>query len=681
MTDEKEVKRALSYINDVDDYKTWIDVGMALQAGGFPIDMWIEWSSKGAKFRGSADCEEHWNSFKNDGEIGIGTLFHYARDGGYSRPVPASSGWDDPIMNTEDVSQAAQNRPIWEDNSRPFDPFEQISDYLHLLFKEDDIVCYCTAMHPNSNGELKPDEGTSVKVSELLDSLQAFRETGSLDNVIGPYDPSVGAYIRVNPMDGKGSRDINVADFRWTLIESDEMDLNSQYAMLKNLQLPIKALVYSGGKSIHAIVPIHARNNHEYAQKVNELHSRLNKLGYICDGADKNPSRYTRLPGIIRGDRKQMLIGHDLGMHSLDEWNDYADSLMDDLPNPFSLDTVWEDPPKLAPELIEGVLRLGHKMIISGPSKAGKSFALIELAFAIAEGMNWMGCRCRQGKVLYLNMEIDTASFVNRVRAVYDAHGMLRSAHPENIVLFPLRGYGRSIAKLTPSIIRRAKGQGFEAIIIDPLYKVLDGDENSNSDIAHMLGYFDQIARETGASVIYSHHFAKGIAGDKAMIDRASGAGSFARDPDAILTLTQLNWKDESSDGNSTAWQLEFTLREFPNREPVKMFFEYPVHKIDTEGKLDDCDVLTKEVIGNMKSTEVRQRKMHQDEDLVTQIVEDLSFDSQPVTINAIKDEYFELMQKEISRTTVQRRLKAIGYIPTDRKYHRETVYQKTEDE
>ncbi|WP_311845965.1 AAA family ATPase [Paenibacillus larvae] len=50
--------------------------------------------------------------------------------------------------------------------------------------------------------------------------------------------------------------------------------------------------------------------------------------------------------------------------------------------------------PVLAPPLIEGVLRQGHKMLMAGPSKAGKSFALIELSIAIAEGGKWMGWPC-----------------------------------------------------------------------------------------------------------------------------------------------------------------------------------------------------------------------------------------------------------------------------------------------
>ena len=43
-------------------------------------------------------------------------------------------------------------------------------------------------------------------------------------------------------------------------------------------------------------------------------------------------------------------------------------------------------------------------MLLAGPSKAGKSFALIEMTIAIAEGKSWFGWRCAQGRVLYVNL-------------------------------------------------------------------------------------------------------------------------------------------------------------------------------------------------------------------------------------------------------------------------------------
>ena len=62
---------------------------------------------------------------------------------------------------------------------------------------------------------------------------------------------------------------------------------------------------------------------------------------------------------------------------------------------------MWGNLPELAPPLIEGVLRQGHKMLIAGPSKAGKSYGLIELCCAIAEGREWLGWKSTKGKVLY----------------------------------------------------------------------------------------------------------------------------------------------------------------------------------------------------------------------------------------------------------------------------------------
>ena len=77
----------------------------------------------------------------------------------------------------------------------------------------------------------------------------------------------------------------------------------------------------------------------------------------------------------------------------------------------------------------------------------------------------------------------------------------------------------------------------------------------------------------------------------KRAMDRASGSGVFARDPDAQLDMIQLELSDDLKnnvrDGNATAWRLESSLREFPNITPVNFWFEYPLHKIDTSGELD----------------------------------------------------------------------------------------------
>jgi len=99
-------------------------------------------------------------------------------------------------------------------------------------------------------------------------------------------------------------------------------------------------------------------------------------------------------------------------------------------------------------------------------------------------------------------------------------------------------------------------------------------DENNAGDITSMMNYLDQIAVQTGCSIIIAAHFSKGKQGEKSPTDRISGSGVFGRDPDAIITMSEI--KDESN-----AYLLEGTLREFAAFDPIGIRFDWPIHVID----------------------------------------------------------------------------------------------------
>ena len=183
-------------------------------------------------------------------------------------------------------------------------------------------------------------------------------------------------------------------------------------------------------------------------------------------------------------------------------------------------------------------------MLLAGPSKAGKSFALIELCIAIAEGTPWLGrFSCAQGKVLYINLELDRASCLHRFKDVYTALG-LPPQNLRNIDIWNLRGASVPMDKLAPKLIRRAGKKGYTAVILDPIYKVITGDENSADQMAKFCNQFDLVCRALDCAVIYCHHHSKGAQGGKRSMDRASGSGVFARDPDAMLDMTELTPTD-----------------------------------------------------------------------------------------------------------------------------------------
>jgi AAA domain len=121
---------------------------------------------------------------------------------------------------------------------------------------------------------------------------------------------------------------------------------------------------------------------------------------------------------------------------------------------------------------------------------------------------------------------------------------------------------------LLPKFRSRIRDQVHALVIIDPTYKLLGtADENSATDISALLNMVESLAVSTGAAVAMAGHFAKGNASAKESIDRISGSGVFARDPDSLIIFTK-----HEQEG---AFTVELTLRNLDEYGiPNGRFFE-----------------------------------------------------------------------------------------------------------
>ena len=659
MENTLDLLEALEHIDPAGlSYQDWVAVGMGLKEAGYPASAWEDWSRRDGKRYHPGECLRKWESFTGNAEpVTGGTVVKMAMDMGW-RPAPSQPGhelsWDDEINAKDEqviVNPAwLESKEIQEPPDSKWHPARDLIDYLGTLFSPDDYVGYVTETFEAEDGERKPTRGNYDRTAGQL--IEALKKCGDdLGAVLGDYEPGTGAWIRFNPLDGKGVKNDNVTAFRFALIESDSMELGEQNAIIRELELPVACLVYSGGKSLHAIVRIDAASYEEYRTRVDYLYSVCEKNGMKVDKQNRNPSRLSRLPGAVRNGHKQFLVDANIGKASWSEWREWIESVSDDLPDPENMAEAWDNLPQLAPPLIEGVLRKGHKLLLAGPSKAGKSYALIELCCSIAEGRPWLGFSCAKGKVMYVNLELDRASCLHRFRDVYEALGQPPKSLG-NIDIWNLRGRSVPMDKLAPKLIRRAKKKDYIAIVIDPIYKVITGDENSANQMADFCNQFDKVCTELGCAVIYCHHHSKGSQGSKRSMDRASGSGVFARDPDALLDLIELPVGDDlrkqeinNAVGRAcrlalraagkldevsqddlcsekaalaaveaalgpqgyrdtmaaveaakkaaearTAWRIDGTLREFPKFPPVNLWFDFPVHRNDESGVLADID-------------------------------------------------------------------------------------------
>lgn len=587
--DIDDYKEMLSYI-DPDEYDDWLKIGMALKHEGMPLELYDAWAANSTKYK-PGDCEKKWNSFNETagGIVTGGTIYHLASERGWKPEWKEISLYGElpEIGKDYEFVNASFARESFKEPDSTYNPVEDMKQYLRLLFKEDEAVGYCTTFAKKENGRIVPSKGVYTRTAG--DLLQALEQGGIASAFGSGATKNEGAFIRFNPLDGHGEGNSNVTDRRYCLIECDDENVppETQYAIIKELRLPVKVLVYSGNKSVHAITHVDAVNEKQYRERVNYIYEICEKNGLKPDPQDKNESRYSRLPGVRRGDKWQHIIDSEIGFKSYDEWHEYIESLNDNLPKDVTLADIWDEMPPLADELIKGVLRQGHKLLLAGPSKAGKSFLLMGLCVCIAEGIPWLGLECKQGRVAYVNLELDSASCFHRFRDIYQKMG-ITPKHLKDIQVWNLRGYAAPMDRLAPFLIRRFKSKGYTAVVIDPLYKILTGDENSASEMAEFCSYFDKVATDLGVSVIYCHHHSKGAVGKYAnAADRSSGSGVFARDPDAILDLTELEtegFEDKyrethpNASESLTAWELTGTLREFPPMNMSRLWFDYPIH-------------------------------------------------------------------------------------------------------
>jgi RecA-family ATPase len=668
---------------------------MVGKEAGLPFAEWDAWS-RGDKRYKPGEMQGKWNSFRGSSThpVGLGSLVKLCRDqGGVIESAPAAGeghelAWDATI-GPHDGTPAGrpalqvvrqewlQDLPLPPEPNGDWDGRADLAAYLRTLFNSDERVCYVTESweqdSPDGSKRFLPRKGVSDRTAgELLETLACAKDLGE---VIGDWNSLAGAWIRFNPLDGQGVSDSNVTALRFALVESDDISIESQHAIYQQMELPIAALVHSGSRSLHAIVRIDAPNFAEYQKRVDFLYDCCKRNGLVIDRKNRNPSRLSRLPGATRNGKKQWLVATNIGKPTWGEWADWIAASNDDLPEVECLASYKDARPVLAEPIINGILRRGHKMLLAGPSKAGKSFLLLQLAIAIAEGREWLGWKCRKGRVLYVNLELDRPSAICRMLDLYASLG-IPTDHMDDVDLWNLRGKALPMTDLAPRLIRRAAKRQYSAVIIDPIYKVITGDENAAHEMAKFCNQFDRVCAELGAATIYCHHHSKGGQGQKHASDRASGSGVFARDPDAMLDLIELevsearqkqvvncwecaamakaldgllpDWREECSQDTArvandlaewgigrvghavvanarapareaaqyaTGWRVEGILREFRDFAPRRFWFRWPIHVPDTEGLLTDALAEGEEPPkkSRQESTAARQVEQHAD--------------------------------------------------------------------
>ena len=197
-----------------------------------------------------------------------------------------------------------------------------------------------------------------------------------------------------------------------------------------------------------------------------------------------------------------------------------------------ALDVADPEPIRFA---IEDIVTAGDIGLLVGDGGAFKSGGAIHMAAAIAGGYKAFDrFATEQGAALIVSAEDPESVIRMRIDAFVLGHGWDRSRVLGNIHILGDPAATLADARWRSHILEEARRTGARFVVFDPLADLLNGDENSNSELRPVLKFARELSAATGATPIFVHHAGK-ASQDKRRLDRIRGASALASAARTIL--------------------------------------------------------------------------------------------------------------------------------------------------
>ena len=120
------------------------------------------------------------------------------------------------------------------------------------------------------------------------------------------------------------------------------MPIDKQNEIIRKLELPVTCMVYSGGKSVHAIV-----KSKTLLITTSTVNGSIIFITFVVKTALKSTFK-TEIraasvvcPALPVRIKKQFLVDTNIGKSSFAEWQTWIESINDNLPEPESLRDFW----------------------------------------------------------------------------------------------------------------------------------------------------------------------------------------------------------------------------------------------------------------------------------------------------------------------------------------------------
>ena len=377
----------------------------------------------------------------------------------------------------------------------------EFSRFLSSAFAATEVVCICEQV----------EEGRPLTSGSFLPVEDWIKRFDSPDSILFRPDRAEGVYVRINPFKPNlySGSDNDVSAYRHVLVEFDDKPKPEQEKLLRDSGLPISVLIDSGGKSIHGWVRVDAPSRKEWDARRDLIYSAIPGI----DPKNKNPSRFSRLPGAWRGESQQKLLATNLGANSWEDWLT-ARETDEDQSTIVTVKDLMDFDPKKDPDNLIGNrwITRGSSMIISGGTGIGKSSLMMQIIVRWCLGLDFFGIKpVKQLKIGVIQAENDRGELAEAFRGV--THTMRLTGdqmrHLNTNLEFRTETIrtGELFLAYARRFIHKSK---LDLIVADPLFSYFGGDLSDQSEVSVFLrNKLQPILHETKVAWIWMHHVSK----------------------------------------------------------------------------------------------------------------------------------------------------------------------------
>lgn len=199
-----------------------------------------------------------------------------------------------------------------------------------------------------------------------------------------------------------------------------------------------------------------------------------------------------------------------------------------------TLDLNWALHAPLPPLdfVLPGLLPETFGLLIA-PGATGKSQLTLDIAVSLALGREAAGGLFTRGiprRVVVLAGEESDRLLAERIRNLLSPDEQTDPNLHKNLVLLPMAGESCTLLENgRPTSIYdelRAIAEGARLIVVDPLRRIHDGDENDSSDMTRVVVAMEQLAKATGAAVLGLHHANRASTADSSSQNASRGSSA-----------------------------------------------------------------------------------------------------------------------------------------------------------